>query len=393
MGWFGHNKKALARWPNLSPEDAELCWKVSKCDSHQEFGHISRAISEKRYEALAEMAKLSLYVYGLRNAIVAAYRANDPRALDILLGCKSALEMHKDLQSVVYDTIVRRSDPWAEGLQRCLPVFWALNVNKLVDAINDYSSLEQCKNLMSALYAARPDDTARIVTRCLSVRGEVFDVALDALPIDSETPSVLAQAGVTMLEGKKIRHDHALDRMIALGMNVNHDRGALLIAALRTNRLTEAQKLIDANFNIDLLGHGVLEAVYSQSGQPEAIAFIEARVGKRAPAVPAAIAQDNNGFVLTAPDTVARSLPMPDGGSLTVMFNFTLRQQIVVAQQGGVNTPASAPTVIPFDMLGAPDALAAAALALENLGGNAALADMSVRTPRRLIAAKPEGGK
>lgn len=391
MGWFGHNKKAIARWPNLTPDDAELCWKVVKCADDQEFSHISRAISEKRYDALAEMAKLSLYIYGLRSALVQAYRAKDARALEILLGCKSAREMHKDLQSTVHDTIVRGSEAWAEGLQLFLPVFWAVNINKLVDAVASYGDAAQCRSLMGALYAARPDDVARIATRALTLRGEAFDIALDALPIDAQTPSVLAQAGVTLLEGKKIRHEHALDRMIALGMNVNHDRGALLIAALRTNRLAEAQKLIDASFNLDLLGHSVLEAVYSQSGQPEAIAFIEARVSKRA--APAVIAQDNGGFVLTAPDTVARSLPLPDGGSLTIMFNFTLRQQIVVAQQVGINTPASAPTVIPFDMLGVSDALSAAAHALETLGGNAALADMSVRAPRRLIAAKPEGGK
>lgn len=391
MGWFGHNKKALQRWPNLTPDDAELCWKVSKCDAHQEFTHVSRAINEKRYDALAEMAKISLYAYGLRSAIVTCYRAKDIRALEILLGCKTALEMHKDLQSVVLDTLVRGSDPWAEGMQRCLPMFWALNINKLVDAIGAYTDKAQTRDLLAALYAARPEDAARIVTRCLSLRGDVLDAALDVLPQDSETPSVLAQAGVVLLEGKKIRHEHALERMIAMGMNVNHDRGALLIAALRTNRLAEAQKLVDANFNLALLGHGVLEAIYSQSGQPEAIAFIEARVDKRA-ALSAVVPHGNDGFALMAHDTVARTIAMPEGGSLTIMFNFTLRQQIVVAQQAGANTPASAPTVIPFDMLGAPDALQAAAQALETLGGNAALADVSARPQRRLIA-KPEGGK
>ena len=395
MGLFGYNKKALARWPNLTPEDAELCWKVSKCESHQEFTHVSRAISEKRYDALAEIAKISLYVYGLRSAIVKAYRANDARALEILVGCKSTLEMGKELQNVVFDTMVRSSEPWAHGLQMCMRMFSDVSVNRLVDAIGSYSNEDEIRGLVTALYAARPEDAARIVARALSLRDTAFNIALDVLPIDSETPSVLAHAGLALLEGKKIRHEQALDRMIEMGMNVNHDRGALLIAALRTNRLHDAQKLIDANFNLDLLGHGVLEAIYSQSGQPEAIAFIEAHVGKRTATVPAVMnaAQDGCGFVLLAPDTVARSLPLPHGGSLSIVFNFTLRQQIVVAQQTGVNTPASAPTVIPFDMLGAPDALSAAAEALQKLGGNAALADMAVRTPRRLIASKPEGGK
>lgn len=391
MGFFGPNKKAVARWPNLAPEDAELCWKVAKCAANEEFKHVSLAISRGRYEALAEMCKLSLYVYGLRTAIVATYRAKDARALEMLVACKSAGEMHKDLQNSMFSALVQGSTQWADGFKLCLPIFSAVSINKMVDAVAAFESREDYKYLMPQLYAARPDDTARIVTRAFAARSEFFDIAIKTLPVDAETPSALAQAGLALLEGKKIRHDHALDAMIGLGMNVNHDRGSLLIAALKTNRLVEAQKLIDAGFNLDLLGHGVLEAVYSQSGQPEAIAFIEARVGKPASAQAVVVAtSDDSGFVLTAPDTVARRLPMPDGGHLTVMFNFTLRQQIVVAQQTGSNVAASAPTVIPFDMLGAPDALNAASDALRALGGNGVLLDAAQRPQRQLIASKPE---
>ncbi len=392
MGWFGPNKQAIARWPDLTPEDATLCWKVAKCPSSEEFKHINIAIEQKRYDALAEMCKLSVNNYALRQLLVKAYRANDLRALELLASCKSARILHKDSQSVMFDNIVQGSPQWGEGFRIFVPLFSSISANKLVDAIADYDDAATRRDLMAVLFAARGEDTARIITRTLSHHTALFDTALVTMPVDAETPSVLAVAGLALLEGKKIRSAHALDALIEHGMNVNHDRGALLIAALKTNRLAEAQKLIDAGFNLPLLGHGVLEAVYSQSGQPEAVAFIEARVGKMpARTTPAALAEDG-GFVLMAPDTVARSLPMPGGGSLTVMFNFTLRQQIVVAQQAGAQVAASAPTVIPFDALGAPDALHAAADALQKLGGDAALADAAQRPQRRLISAKPAGG-
>lgn len=77
----------------------------------------------------------------------------------------------------------------------------------------------------------------------------------------------------------------------------------------------------------------------------------------------------DNRFALVTKDTLAEIQELPEGGRLTILFNFALRQQMVVMQVPDL--PPSAPTITNFDDIKNHQAIVAAGDKLVALGGDA----------------------
>lgn len=77
----------------------------------------------------------------------------------------------------------------------------------------------------------------------------------------------------------------------------------------------------------------------------------------------------DNRFALVTKDTLAEIQELPDGARLTILFNFALRQQMVVMQTPDL--PPSAPAITNFDDIKNHQAIVAAGDKLIALGGDA----------------------
>lgn len=77
----------------------------------------------------------------------------------------------------------------------------------------------------------------------------------------------------------------------------------------------------------------------------------------------------DNRFALVTKDTLAEIQELPDGGRLTILFNFALRQQMVMMQTPDL--PSSAPAITNFDDIKNHQAIVAAGDKLIALGGDA----------------------
>ena len=77
----------------------------------------------------------------------------------------------------------------------------------------------------------------------------------------------------------------------------------------------------------------------------------------------------DNRFALITKDTLAEIQELPEGGRLTILFNFALRQQMVVMQTPDL--PPSAPAITNFDDIKNHQAIVAAGEKLIALGGDA----------------------
>lgn len=390
MGLFGVSKKAREKWPHLSEADAELAWKYVKADSWKRDTFVKIAIEGQRYDALAAMLQgARLWYSSSIRSHQAAFAQRDLRAVEMIANASRDC-LDRDDQGALLRKVTEEDANWGEGLAIVIPLLDDIDVARIVNAIGRIDTAADRRLPMQALLKARQKDAVKVVTLSLKKSTDMFDLAMAALPDDSRTPTILAQiAHAWLQETNKNKVPHAFDALLASGANVNHDKGVLLTEALRSGQMICAQAVLDKGFNLQLLGRSVLEDLYSQGASAAATAYLEERLGVSAPAPSAAVADD--GYRLVASDTLARTIALPDGGSLTMLFNFALAQQIVVQQPANANQPV-APAVVPFDTISNGETLRTAAEVFCKLGGDAQLAERAQSTPRSLITRKPGVG-
>lgn len=165
------------------------------------------------------------------------------------------------------------------------------------------------------------------------------------------------------------------DVLVKHGADVHYRDGVLMSVALHREMFDVVHLLENAGFDYAAYGEKVRQGLQAfKQMNVEALAYLDKKTGggeAAAPgddAPPLAGGQEGIGYVLSG-DSVSLSGVLPDGGSLTTVFNFATRQQIIIAHVAGQT---SAPAVTPFSKIEGEDGLRAAAAAFVALGGDAA---------------------
>lgn len=196
----------------------------------------------------------------------------------------------------------------------------------------------------------------------------------------------LAQLAITVLKGAEDAEavGKAFDFLLARGMNVNHDNGAVMVAVLAKGYLDMAQQLIDTGFEPALSGATVYERLCAVGAPRAGIEFIKQFTG----AGTSDVAAVQDGFTRSDDYSVSCVQVLPNGGQLTMLFNFATAQQIVIAQMGD---QMAAPAIVPFSHIENRHLLDKAAAAFVAGGGDEELA-ASAGMARKSPLAKPQAG-
>ena len=147
-----------------------------------------------------------------------------------------------------------------------------------------------------------------------------------------------------------------------LGVNVNYNEGAALKAAAFHGQSAMIDFLIDKGARIDMYGEKILRDIISTGAKKEHIDAFEARLRSNGSYV--VLKESDKRFSLAAPDTLSERQVLPDGGFLTVLFNFSTWQQMILMT-------GAAPVVIRFDDISRQDVLSEMHSKLQTLGGDA----------------------
>src|SRR5690606_28863849 len=115
-----------------------------------------------------------------------------------------------------------------------------------------------------------------------------------------------------------------IDLLCAKGADVNQAAGEVLFQAAANNRFETIDHLIGKGFKIEAYGRLVAARLREKAPQSAAIAFVEQRYADAARESARKRLADRR-FSLPAPDTLAETVVLPAGGTLTMLFNFTLR--------------------------------------------------------------------
>lgn len=165
------------------------------------------------------------------------------------------------------------------------------------------------------------------------------------------------------------------DILVKHGADVHYRDGVLMSVALRREMFDVVHLLENAGFDYAAYGEKVRQGLHAfKQMNVKALAYLDEKTGSGEAAAPVddapslADGQEGIGYVLSG-DSVSLSGVLPDGGSLTTVFNFATRQQIIIAHVAGQT---SAPAVTPFSKIEGEDGLRAAAAAFVALGGDAA---------------------
>ncbi|MDP2204947.1 MAG: hypothetical protein Q8K65_01420 [Alphaproteobacteria bacterium] len=155
---------------------------------------------------------------------------------------------------------------------------------------------------------------------------------------------------------KTVAEEGAVDKLALLldkGADPNHDVAAAMYQALAFGHRAVFDLLVERGGKLDVYGPDLLARLRQQNPQSTLMAHLESLVGDKLEAAEARRAQSRLGqrYHLTAPDTFSETLHLPEGRTLTTVFNFSTRQQTTIAErvQGEAATPVMAVHVRDFD--------------------------------------------
>lgn len=127
-----------------------------------------------------------------------------------------------------------------------------------------------------------------------------------------------------------------------------HYMGCSLMAKALRHMRTDVVEALLPQFSFALYRDEIEKSLLTaQDADPAAKAYFEGLC--RRMSVAAAPASDACDWRLLDAASVAQVTPLPDGGQLTLVFNFASRQQIVLHQPA--NGMAAAPVVVPFSQI------------------------------------------
>lgn len=194
---------------------------------------------------------------------------------------------------------------------------------------------------------------------------KLAQAAAEAAPPATQTPNTLAEAAAALLGHKNQAQYLPLVRsFMAAGMNINHEGGMALTAALRAGEIELAQEMMAQGFEAHICAEKVYQTLVAEGAPRAAVELIKACLpktgGRRAET-------DEDGFSLVDAQSVALVQELPAGGRLTMIFNFALAQQILIAQSG---EQIAAPAAVPFSQIESGQLLKKAQDAFIRLGGD-----------------------
>jgi hypothetical protein len=158
--------------------------------------------------------------------------------------------------------------------------------------------------------------------------------------------------------------------LIASGAAIDHDAGEALFQAGYNNRFEMLDYLLSKGADLAAYGQIVLDRFRERNPHLPAIdyldGFYQAAVERRE-----RNRLQKERFSLAGPETLAEILPLPSGGTLTILFNFATRQQIILVQEKPSSREKPSLQVINFSDVENYDAVERAAQKLIELGGDA----------------------
>lgn len=231
-----------------------------------------------------------------------------------------------------------------------------------------YKALSQAKAgaevIALTLAHGRQITPAKFLTAAAVNYPALLDETLKAVTLAGIAPNDLAKAAGGIIANGRADAAALLAQFIDAGMNVNYNEGELLQKALLKGDTDIAAALVAAGCEARLYAENIGAALLSEGAPRAAVEWLRPYNTALEPAA-------GDGFALVDAGSVAMTQSLPMGGRLTMVFNFALSQQIVIAQAG---EQLAAPTVVPFSQIENRQQLQAAAEALQRLGGDAALA-------------------
>lgn len=220
--------------------------------------------------------------------------------------------------------------------------------------------------------------------------------AILAAPVSA---NIRARAAAHLIyEGEGVAKKNLL-QLLAAPTNLHYEGGMLMKYALHHERFDVAQALVDHGFDVALYVTDIQANLVESKSPHSARVWLDKHSAPvaAAPVATAAPVQDRQGY-LRSGDCVSCIDQLPDGGSLTTVFNFATRQQIVIAHVAGQT---ASPVITPFSQIEGGLALQEAAAAFIDQGGKAArvagITAALVQSPTLLekptrIIAKPAAG-
>ena len=334
-------RKVNPAWQHLPPAQVKLLRTVAKAERVWRDRSFPPVVAMKDAELLRLALKIPLphdaFYKGMQQAIADGW----VEGLQLMAACPD-LSLRDYEQCLLLTAAVQKDnadmvDALLAGAAAPTDVMYAMS------AICKASGLVREKAL--ATYLPRMGGAAvSILTYAVEHQPVMFARCLTLLPLSAKTPAALGEVARAALLQRGEGLSAQLELLAKGGMNPNHENGELLALALTAGDLKSAGLILDCGFNLDLLGRRVLQDLYSRAAPPIALDYLEQKLdgGSAAPKAATAAAE----WQLCADDTLARVLPLPQGGQLTMLFNFATRQQILLHQPA--QGPAAAPAVVPF---------------------------------------------
>ena len=190
--------------------------------------------------------------------------------------------------------------------------------------------------------------------------------AILAAPVSA---NIRARAAAHLIyEGEGVAKKNLL-QLLAAPTNLHYEGGMLMKYALHHERFDVAQALVEHGFDVALYATDIRDNLIESKSPHSARVWLDKHTEAPAPAAampaPQVLVQDGQGY-LRSGDCASRVDTLPDGGSLTTVFNFATCQQIVIAHVAGQT---AAPAVTPFSQIEGSVALTEAAAAFVRQGG------------------------
>lgn len=183
-------------------------------------------------------------------------------------------------------------------------------------------------------------------------------------------PALNAALKVAAEEGAVDKTALLLDK----GADPNHDAAAAVYQALAFSQRAVFDLLVERGVQLDVYGPDLLAWLRQQNPQSMLMTRLESLVNDQLEAAEARRAQSRLGqrYHLAAPDTFSETLHLPEGRTLTTVFNFSTRQQTTIAervQEGDAAAPVMAVSVRDFDDIADQAVIENAEYRLVQLGG------------------------
>lgn len=181
-----------------------------------------------------------------------------------------------------------------------------------------------------------------------------------------------------------------IDLLMDENLDLHFEKAALIKLCLMREHYSLADRILIKGFDLPLYSQDLVKFALESDlphGAHQYLDYILRNAGLDEKPAPRQIELAAESDYVRTGDSVSRIDALPDGSTISTVFNFASGQQLIIARAGAqISTPA----VINFSTIEERQQLEAAAKAYIAQGGNADLAARCVTLPKRVIAAKPE---